>query len=299
MTGLHKSKIFASLFASLFTLWVFLILGVAPLALADQGGAFAKDALPQPSEEFYVNDQASLLTEATKTEILNKNASLNQSYGVQLVVYTVQTLPGSDFAGRVEYLRSLISAWQVGGAGGRGLLVALSVSDGDYLAVAGDGLKALFTTETLKGLLQNHLEADFSTQAYDAGVLKFFNAAAAQAESYCAAHPELFAQQSPSSQVQRPASSKKSPGSPALLWVGIAAGVVAVASIAVFIFSGHIGSRRRGRAVHRHRPLITPARTNVLRHETRPMVQIKSYRQSTGVYRNQKPSRTSRNDRRQ
>lgn len=288
-----------NIFVSLFVFLVFLIGSIysAPPALA------AGETLPQPSADFYVNDQANLLTDATKTEILSKNAALNQAHGVQLVVYTVETLPGATYEERVAYLRSLLSGWQVGGAEGRGLLLALSVSDSDYLAVAGDGLKACFTTEALKTLLTGNLEADFSAKSYDAGVLKFFQAAAAQAEAYCAAGPAESAAgaQEANSAAQataRPAK-KKSAGGSVLMWVGIAAGAVAVVSIAVFVLSGR-GARRNSRyAVHRHRPLITPARTNVLRHETRPMVQIKSYRQSTGVYRNQKPARTSRNDRRQ
>ena len=63
------------------------------------------------------------------------------------------------------------------------------VSDGDYMAVAGDGLHGAFSGTELSALLHDNLEADFQTGAYDAGVLKLFNAVAAAAETYKSGNP--------------------------------------------------------------------------------------------------------------
>lgn len=70
-----------------------------------------------------------------------------------------------------------------------GLIIGLSVSDGDYMAVAGDGLHGTFSGTELSALLHDNLEADFQTGAYDAGVLKLFNAVAAAAETYKSGNP--------------------------------------------------------------------------------------------------------------
>ena len=245
------------------------------------GTALAQSSpeIPSPSADFYYNDQANLLSDATKALILTKNAELS-SASIQLVVLTADALPVTGYTQRVEYLRSVIRSWKVGGEGGRGLLLALSVSDGDYLAVAGEGLQSFFTTDLLKSLLDAQLEPDFSTGAYDAGVSKFVAEAAAQAQSFAASPTDRpAAAPVDSSPGQAPESGrKKDGGASILLWLAVGAGAVAVVCIGVFLLAGR-GSRRRyapRRGVHRHAPLVTPPRTNVLRHENHTPMVIKS-----------------------
>lgn len=293
----HITHIKHRKYLSLLLLLALLILQI-PLASAhaeESGGQ-----LPQPWQEFYYYDEANVLGEITRADILSRNTQLNEQYGVQIVVMTVNALPAGDYSQRVAYLRQIASGWQIGGSDGRGLLLALSIGDQDYLAVAGDKLKASFTTDSLKALLDAQLEPDFSTGAYEAGAAKFFTAAAAQAESYCAANPEAFSQTGETS--SRPASTKKKDtGSQVLLIVCIAAAVIAVVCIAIFLLMSGGGNRRRrssrygGYGVHRGRPVITPPRTNVLHYESRPTLHIRSSSRSTGVYRNQKSTRSRTN----
>lgn len=280
MLSCRKKKIrrFPSFFATLLTLLAFLY--YVPLFHAS---AETSPEIPQPSGEFFYYDEAHVLGEDTRAAILAKNTELS-SDGVQLVVMTVTALPVSGYTQRVEYLRSVMQSWQVGGGQGCGLLLALSISDEDYIAVAGDGLKAHFTTEALKNLLDTYLEPDFSVKSYDAGVAKFFAEAAAQAQAYIAENPVEAG--GPVADLGK----KESSDSPVLLWVGLGAGAIAVICIAVFIVTGRSGRRRYGsrRTVHRHTPLITPPRTNVLRHENNAPVLIKSSRYSNGIYRGRK-----------
>ncbi len=257
---------------------------------------------PQPGQAFYYYDEPNVLGEATRADILAKNATLYEKYGVQVVVLAVNSLPAGDYPQRVAYLRGLMDNWQVGGPEGRGLLLALSIADEDYLAVSGSRLKDSFTTESLKTLLDQQLEPDFSAKNYDAGAAKFFSAAVSQADAYCAAHPEVFGAPS-----QDPASSqgsivsvktgKKKGAVPVLVWVACAAGAVAVLSIAVFVLAGQGHRRRRGsrHGVHRRSPIITPSRTNVLHYESRPTLHIRSSSRATGAYRGQKTTRTRTN----
>lgn len=152
--------------------------------------ATAADAeVPEQPTDLYVYDEASVISASTKTVINDKNADLNATYGVQIAVFTMNTLPGekSDYDGRVAYLKKVMDTWKLGGDSKNGLIIGLSVSDGDYMAVAGDGLHGTFSGTELSALLHDNLEADFQTGAYDAGVLKLFNAVAA--ETYKSGNP--------------------------------------------------------------------------------------------------------------
>lgn len=154
--------------------------------------ATAADAeVPEQPADLYVYDEASVISASTKTVINDKNAGLNATYGVQIAVFTMNTLPGekSDYDGRVAYLKKVMDTWKLGGDSKNGLIIGLSVSDGDYMAVAGDGLHGAFSGTELSALLHDNLEADFQTGAYDAGVLKLFNAVAAAAETYKSGNP--------------------------------------------------------------------------------------------------------------
>lgn len=297
MTGRRRQG--AALFFAVFlTVFVFSGWLPAPRALADeagQDGQAAGAAVPQQPAEVFLYDDAGLLSEETKAAIRDKNADLQGKYGIQIAVYTVDTLPYTEFARRVEFLRSVMAQWQVGGEGGRGLMLALSVTDADYVAVAGDGLKAELTTEALKAMLDEQLEPDFSAKSYDTGVAKFFSACAAKAEAYAAANPELF----PAAQAEAPESKatvdlarKKESGFGPLLWVLLALAVIVLLCIGVFFVRTGGARRRRGRrTVHRRSSVIRPARATVTRHETRPAVQIKAGDRSTGVYRDRRPPR--------
>lgn len=262
--------------------------------------AQAEASLPSPWPEFYYYDEPNVLDETVRADILAQNAPLAEQYGVQLAVMAVRSLPAGDYTQRVTYLRSVMDSWQVGGSQGRGMLLAIAVADetypaGDYIAVTGDGLKDAFPTETLKSLLDTYLEPDFSAGAYGAGVSKFLTAAAAQAGSYCAAHPEQFAIETAGNPVASPQKGGSSAGQ-IVLWVCLGvAGAVLLACVVLFLLANFGGGRRRRsrHGVHRGRPVITPPRTTIMHYESRPMLHIKSSGRTTGVYRNQ-PSARSR-----
>lgn len=190
MTSVHQAGVRRILSLLLAFILVFSVCAIP--ALANEAGdlepasADGSSAIPQPTVDFYVYDEANVLSAETKSTILAKNAELNEKYGVQIVVMTVSLLPGSDLESRATYLTSVIQSWKVGGEQGNGLILALSISDEDYVAVAGNNFKPEFTNVVLKNLLNEQLEPDFKNKAYDAGVAKFFTAAAQRAETYAA-----------------------------------------------------------------------------------------------------------------
>jgi uncharacterized protein len=279
-------------FRKAIALFLGLILCAAPLS------ARAEAPVPSPWPDFYYYDEPGILDETVRADILAQNGPLAEKYGVQLAVMAVNSLPAGDYAQRVAYLRSVMDSWQVGGAQGRGMILAVSVADesypaGDYIAVTGAGLKDAFPTEGLKTLLDTYLEPDFAAGAYGAGVSKFLTAAAAQAETYCAGHPELFVQET-SGKAAAPREKKSSAGQ-IVLWVCLGvAGAVLLACVALFLMANYGGGRRRrGRhGVHRGRPVITPPRTTIMHYESRPTLHIRSSGRTTGVYRNQQGARS-------
>ncbi|NBJ89241.1 TPM domain-containing protein [Acutalibacter sp. 1XD8-36] len=269
---LRFSKIFSLLFVTFLFLLSSLYCGAANTARAESG-----PAIPEPGADFYYSDGANVLSGETKSLILTKNAGLS-SRSVQLVVLTMDTLPVTGYTQRVEYLRSVMKSWQVGGTEGRGLILALSISDEDYVAAAGDGLQSHFTTDLLKSMLDAQLEPDFAARAYDAGVSKFITEAAAEAEAFT---------DTPEGQpvLAEPEPEEEGKGLGALplgLLISLPAAAVC---IAFFAFRGRRRRYAPRRRVHRHSPLVTPPRTTVLHRESRTPMIVKSSQRSEGPSR--------------
>lgn len=237
-------------------------------------------SLPQPSGEFYYSDGAGILSESTRQAILEKNQEL-AAQSAQLVVITADSFPVSGYAQRVEYLRQIMDAWQVGGAEGRGLLLAVSTSDQDYITLAGESLQARFTTEFLKALLDASMEPDFQAGSYDAAVLSFVNEASAQILASQADQPRSITTR------------RENSGLPVWAYVLIGVGCAAAVTALVLFFLSSRGRPSR-RAVHRHNPLITPPRTNVVRLENHTPIVIKSPDRVNGIYRGRNSSSHTR-----
>jgi len=151
-------------------------------------GAAAESAVgtdvPAPSSTFYIYDEENILGVATKNAILTRNGQMYEKYGIQIAVMTLKEIPGADINAKGDYLHRVIDSWQLGGVTEKGLLLAVSVTQQDYVAVAGDGLSAEFPVQSWSELFDKNLEPKFSTGEYDAGILEVFTAMADKAELY-------------------------------------------------------------------------------------------------------------------
>ena len=147
------------------------VLMLSMAALAD-GYVPAKKL--KPSEELYCLDNAGVLSEDTRGEIVYSNDLLSAECGAQIVVVTLDTT-GSDAID--DYANELFNTWGIGDAKkGNGFLLLLAIEDDDYYALCGDGLQPKFTSGAIKNYYDRYLEADFAAKRYDAGVKKFFEA---------------------------------------------------------------------------------------------------------------------------
>lgn len=130
--------------------------------------------VPDPTEDFYVNDYAGMLDTAAKDHIISINNKLYRDYDVQLVVVTVEDLNGEELE---TYAHDVFNAWGIGSdKTNRGILLVLAKREGDYWITQGKGLEKLLPSDMLGDLLNENLEADFAKKDYSAGVTKTVDA---------------------------------------------------------------------------------------------------------------------------
>ena len=101
--------------------------------------AAAKPNYPTPTNEFFVNDFANVLTESDETEIFSKAENLYNACKAQVVVVTVNSLDGEEIE---DYSIGLAREWGIGDKDkDSGILLLLSVGDREVRIEVGSGLE--------------------------------------------------------------------------------------------------------------------------------------------------------------
>ena len=130
--------------------------------------------IPAANDSVYVQDFANVLSDTTKTYIINKNDALQAATGAQIVIATVEYTDGYDIE---DYAFEMFNTYQIGSSEkDNGVLLLLVINEDNYWVMVGDGLADTLTGGVLKNLLINYLEDDFANGDYDSGVIKFFDA---------------------------------------------------------------------------------------------------------------------------
>ena len=143
------------------------------------------DIIPDASADFYVYDEAQVLSEQAEEYILAQNDALFALTGAQIVVACVNTTGYTDIA---DYAKDMFNQWGIGSAEkNNGVLLLLSIWEDDYWLLQGQGLEDLLPSGTVKLMLNEHLEPYFAEQQYESGVLVLFDALCAHLESVYAA----------------------------------------------------------------------------------------------------------------
>ncbi len=115
-----------------------LSIAVIVLVLFCLAGCGGEEAL-KPTENFYVNDFADVISAEDESEILSKAVSLNQKTTAQVVVVTVESLDGKE---AWEYALELGREWGVGDKEkDNGVVILLSESDRKIEIAVGYGLE--------------------------------------------------------------------------------------------------------------------------------------------------------------
>lgn len=99
----------------------------------------AAAAVISPTSDFYVNDNAGILTTTTKQYIMNTNVELQKKTGAQIVVVTVKSLDGMSIE---DYANQLFNSWGIGDKNkDNGLLLLCSYGDRKFRVEVGYGLE--------------------------------------------------------------------------------------------------------------------------------------------------------------
>ena len=122
----------------------------------------------EPSDEFYVTDNARVLTERTRREIIDSNHGLTRrAYGAEIVVVTVEFLggiPTDEFAAR------LFNDWQIGAAGeDNGMLLLLATEENRAFLEVGAGLIRAFESVG-DSMLNQYFWPEFDRRNFDQAV---------------------------------------------------------------------------------------------------------------------------------
>lgn len=137
------------------------------------GAALCLGMALEPTQDYYVNDYADVLSQSTEDEIIEKNIALENASGAQIVVVTVDSTQGLSAE---EFAYEVANDWGIGSAKeDNGVLLLLDIGGQDYQCIQGRGLEDTLTTATLSRILQEDLEPDFAAGDYDAGVQKTFD----------------------------------------------------------------------------------------------------------------------------
>ena len=120
----NKKRLFINLFFS--------ILLLAPLKTF---------AIVKPTNEFYVNDYAHILSYETEKYIMDKSVNLSKVDGTQIVVVTVNDLEGMPLE---DYAYKLFKEFKIGDAKkNNGLLLLLALEERQFRVEVGDGLEGI------------------------------------------------------------------------------------------------------------------------------------------------------------
>lgn len=116
--------------------------------------SWAKPAVPEHTDAFYVNDFAGVIDLKAENYMVNYGVKLHQETGAQVVLVTVESTGG---AAMEEYAKTLFNSWGIGEADkDNGVLLLLSVKDDDYWVLQGDGLKAHSPTVRCRRFSPSH-----------------------------------------------------------------------------------------------------------------------------------------------
>lgn len=130
--------------------------------------------LPQPTKEFFVNDFASVLTDADANTIYTKAVDLQKQTTAQAVVVTVETLDGMPIE---DYALELGRSWGVGDSEkDNGVVILLSKSDREIYISVGYGLEGALPDSKTGRIIDNYGISYFSDDNFSAGLIGIYNA---------------------------------------------------------------------------------------------------------------------------
>lgn len=135
--------------------------------------AFAKSKYPSPSDGFFVNDFANVISSEDAQKMSAIGEQLYKKTGSQAVVVTIQSLNGESVE---DYSIGLAREWGIGSKGkDNGVLLLLSVQDRKVRIEVGSGLEGALTDGKTGRIMDTYGIDYFKKNEFSSGLRSVYN----------------------------------------------------------------------------------------------------------------------------
>ncbi len=131
-------------------------------------------AIVKPTEKFYINDYANILSEETENYIYEKSVSLYNADGTQIVVVTIPNLENKSLE---EYGLELARSFGIGSSEkNNGLLLLLSLEERLFRVEVGEGLEGILPDGKTGRFQDEYIIPYLKEDKFDEGIKNGYNA---------------------------------------------------------------------------------------------------------------------------
>lgn len=132
------------------------------------------NALVNPTEKFYINDYANILSPETEEYIYEKSVKLNEIDGTQIVVVTVKNLEGRSIE---DYSLELARKFGIGSKEkNNGLLLLLALEEREFRVEVGTGLEGILPDGKTGRFQDQYIIPYLKENNFDEGIKNGYNA---------------------------------------------------------------------------------------------------------------------------
>lgn len=139
--------------------------------------ACAAPQVPEPTKEFYVNDTANVMDQATEDRIVDMGARLQKTegaQGAQVVVLTVESLNGRPLE---EYALDVARTWGIGDKdANNGVLILLALSERESRIEVGYGLEGALNDAKTGRIQDQYMVPYFENEDFETGLIQGYSA---------------------------------------------------------------------------------------------------------------------------
>ena len=129
---------------------------------------------PSPTKEEYVNDFASVVSDADKKEMLNRGKDLEDKTGAEIALITVDDTNGEEID---EYALNIGNEWGVGKKKeDSGIVIVLSVDERNVYVAIGEGLEGILPDSKTGRLLDTYAIRHGSEDNFSKGLTELYKA---------------------------------------------------------------------------------------------------------------------------
>lgn len=139
---------------------------------------FSRAAIPSPTDDFYVNDFAGVLSGNTERMIMSHSVALERETKAQIVVATVSSLDGRDLN---DYSIDMARSYEIGDEDeDNGILILLAPNERQVKIEVGYGLEGAINDAKAGRILDNAGVPYFREDEWDEGISQVYQSVLAE-----------------------------------------------------------------------------------------------------------------------